>query len=260
MRILPQNFVLYGRRSLRILGLCGVAGICGSCAKFPPNANANFTAITFTFTVAGIINVTAPYIYDVAICSSISNDPPLTWAPLPVINSSNPNGRMAGSPTEFIEFNSANPLSANPYTLYQFALSSQIPNPNDPTNLVNLSYFSPSQLGLISQYSNPVTSGTPNQISFTVYTNELPSIEGKSGQVLQTLYVNILTMTQLASQPSGRIIDSVGNLQTVNGINDFLTINLLKTGTYSGTLTGGTFGGTDPDVQLTSYTITVAPP
>lgn len=246
--------------------LCGIAGIlgvglaCAGCAKFAPNNNGNYTAITFTFTVKGIINTSAPYIYDVGICASTAINPPITYAPVPTLSSSNPNGRMAGSPTEFIEFNSANPFAGNPYTLNQFALSSQVPNPKDPTNPVNIGVFAPSQIGVVSQYTNPLISGYPDQISFTVYTNELPGIEGQAGQALRTLYVNILTMTQLSNAPGTRIIDSVGNLQTIQGFNDFLAINLLKSGTYSGTLTGSTYGGDVADVQLTTYSITVTPP
>ena len=166
MRILSPNFVLLGRRSLRLAGLTGVAAACGSCAKFPANSNGNFTAITFSFTVASQnINTTAPFIYDVVINTSNNfNNPNLpppnsTYAPLPVINSSNPNGRVAGSPNFLIEFNSLNPNSPLPFTLYRFALQSEVPNPSDPNNPVNLAVFNPATRGQISNFTTPQTGG-----------------------------------------------------------------------------------------------------
>ena len=72
----------------------GVGLACGGCAKFATNNNGNFTAIPFTFTVKGNINVTAPYIYDVGICASTAVNSPITYAPVPTLSSSNPNGRL----------------------------------------------------------------------------------------------------------------------------------------------------------------------
>ena len=263
MRVVSQNFVLLGRRGLKLAGLAGVATISGSCAKFPANGNAGFTAITVSFTVAGQINPN--YIYDVAFCTATTVNPTSTaWAPVPVINSSNPNGRMAGSPTEFVEFPSQGGYqSANPFELYQFALSSQVSNPNDPTNPVNISAWSPSAIGQITNFTTPWTGGDPSTLTFTIYTNELPDTTGTTTG-LQSMYLNILTMTQLASQQSGRIIDGLGNSRTVSGLNNFLQINLLTTGTTNNATgfepTGDTYGGTDPDVDIVNYSITISPP
>jgi len=271
MRILPFNSLLYGRFALRVLQLIGVAYVCGSCAEFPPNSGAsNFTAITFSFSVAGNILDTYTsgssnyYIYDVAISASPLPNPAITLAPVPVINSSNPNGRVAGSPNFLIEFNSLNPTTSLPFTLYRFALASEVPNPNDPTNPVNLGVYSPTTRGQIINFTTPETGGDQATLTFTVYTNELADTDAEA-KALQTLYVNILTMTRPANQGSGaRVIDGLGDSRTVSGLNNFLAINLLKSGSYTNAAgfepAGDTFGGTDPDVDIVNYTVTVTPP
>lgn len=246
-----------------------MAAVCGSCAKFPANSNAGFTAITISFQVAGQINPN--YIYDVAIASygtsspNVSN-PSATLAPVPVINTSNPNGRVAGSPTEFVEFPSpAGAQSANPFALYQFATAAQVPNPSDPTNPINLAVYSPSAIAQISNFTTPWTGGDPSTLTFTIYTNMIPSSLGDVGKLLQTLQLNILTMTRVGNQGSGaRVIDGLGDSRTVSGLNNYLQINLLQTSPYTNAAgfepTGDTFGGTDPDVDITNYTITISPP
>ncbi|MDR3687790.1 MAG: hypothetical protein P4L46_00305 [Fimbriimonas sp.] len=271
MRSLPHNFVLVGRRSLRASALIVLAASCGSCARFPSNSGAgNFTAITFSFSVAGKINDTVSsngvsnYIYDVAIAASPLPNPDIALAPVPVINSSSPNGRVAGSPNVFVEFNSLNPTTSLPFSLYRFALASEVPNPNDPTNPVNLGVYTNSTRGQIINFTTPETGGDASTLTFTLYTNELADTDAEA-KALQTLYVNILTMTRPANQGSGtRVIDALGDSRTVNGLNNFLAINLLKSGSYTNAAgfepTGDTFGGTEPDVDIVNYTITVTPP
>jgi hypothetical protein len=265
MRNLSPNLVLHGRRCLKLAGLAGVALSCGSCAKFPTGGAGNFTAITFSFTVAGQINTTAPYIYDVAIQASSVFPPISTYAPLPVINSSNPNGRVGGSPNFFVEFNSQNPNSPLPFTLNRFALQSEVPNPNDPTNPVNLAVWAPTTRGQIFNFTTPQTGGGPSTLSFTVYTNELADSDTAANQLL-CLQVNILTMTRLANQGGGsRIIDALGNSSTVSGLNQFLVVDLRYNSTYQNASmqlepTGDTFGGTEPDVDISDFTITVQRP
>ncbi len=265
MQIVGRNLVLLGRSVLRVAALAGVAGVCDSCAIFPPNGGAGFTSFTFTFQVAGQINPN--FVYDVAITTSdvyppqVGNLNPGDTAPVPVINSNNPNGRMAGSPNIFIEY--TGPTTGIAYTLYQFALSSQFPNKNDPTNPVNLGVYPVSQLGTISQYQDPEFSGQPNTIQFTIYTNELaPTAE--AAKALAGLQVNILPMTRVANQGSGtRIIDALGNSSTVQGLSDYLDIDLRTTQNYNNNAgfepTGDTFGGTDPDVDIINYNTQVTP-
>ena len=84
-------------------------------------------------------------------------------------------------------------------------------------------------------------------------------------KALRSLQVNILSMTRLANQGSGtRVIDALGDSRSVSGLNNFLQINLLRAGTYNNSAsfepTGDTFGGTDPDIDIVDYSITVTPP
>jgi len=263
MRILSQNLVLHGRRGLRTFGLVGLAFASGSCAKFPSGSGAgNFTAITISFRVAGVINPN--YIYDVAITASPSANPAIALAPVPVINSNNPNGRVAGSPNFFIEYPGlTGPTSAFPFTLNRFALSTEVKNPNDPTNPVNLAVWAPTTRGQIFNFSTPATSVDQSTLTFTVYTNMLADTDLEA-QALQSLQVNILTMTRVATGSGPRVIDALGDSRTVSGLNQFLVVNLHSTVPYTNISgfepTGDTFGGTDPDVDIVDYTITVTPP
>jgi hypothetical protein len=212
---------------------------------------AGWTAMTISFTVAGKINTSGPYVYDVAISASTDANPLPQSAPVPVINSNNPNGRMAGCPTHFIEFNSANPDSQYPFTLYRFA-----PNPG------NLTLFAPTTRGQISQFE-PFKKGD-STLTFTVFTNLLADSDS-AARKLKSLQVNILTMTRLANLGSGqRVIDSLGDSRSVSGLNQFLTIDLRRNGTYTNANglepKGDTFGGSDPDVDIVDYKITVVLP
>jgi hypothetical protein len=245
-------------------GLVGIGCISGSCAKFPANSGANFTAITVTFTVAGQINPN--YVYDVAFTPYDTPNPTITGAPLIVLNgSNNPNGRVTGSPCEFVEYPSpAGVNSATPFALYQFATSGQSGGSSDG-NPINLAVYSPSQLGVITNFTTPQTGGLQNQLSFTIYTNELTAADGATGKNLQSMQINILTMTRPSNLGSGtRIIDGLGDDRTANGLNGFLQVNLLQSAPYTNSAgyepTGDTLGGTDPDIDIIDYTVTVSHP
>ena len=72
-------------------------------------------------------------------------------------------------------------------------------------------------------------------------------------------------MTRPANQGSGsRVIDGLGNSSSLATLNNYLQINLLQTGTYTNSggfePTGDTYGGTDPDVDIIDYTVTVTHP
>ncbi len=264
MRILSQNPLLHGRLGLKAVSLVGVGCLCGSCAKFPANSGANFTAITVTFTVAGQINPN--YIYDVALAPYDVPNPTLTGAPLIVINgTNNPNGRMAGSPCEFVEYPSpAGINSATPFALYQFATAAQTGG-NTNGNPINLAVYSTSQLGVITNFTTPQTGGPTNQLSFTIYTNELTAADGATGKKLQSMQLNIMTMTRPSNLGSGaRIIDGLGDDRNANGLNGFLQVNLLQSSPYTNANgfepAGDTLGGTDPDIDIIDYTVTVSHP
>jgi len=208
-----------------------------------------WTAVTFSFTVAGEINSSGPYVYDVALTASPDANPLPRFAPLPVINGNNPNGRMAGSPTHFVEFNSANPKTQFPFTLYRFEPGS-------------LAVFAPSTRGEIAQFDK--FSKGYRTLTFTLYSKMLADTD-QAARKLQFLQVNILTMSRLANLGSGpRVIDSLGDSRNVNGLNQFLTIDLRRNGTYRNDdklePKGDTFGGSDPDVDIVDYKISVTLP
>jgi len=247
------------RTILQTLLLSGIAAACG--ISTPPRT-ANFTAITFTFSVAGQIKTTDDGdhttfdTYDVAIAATADPSPSPSLAPVPVITANNPNGRMAGSPTHFVEFNSLNPGSVYPFTLYRFA-----PNPGNRSNPTNIAVFAPSTRGQISTFTTPQSGGDRSTLSFTVYSNMLADTDAQA-RALRTLQVNILTMTRLANQGSGpRVIDALGDSRKVSGLTNFLQIDLLKSGATTNDdgfePKGDTFGGADPNVDIVKYQITV---
>lgn len=72
-------------------------------------------------------------------------------------------------------------------------------------------------------------------------------------------------MTRLANQGSGkRVIDSLGDNRSVGGMNQFLTVDLRRNGTYTNDSgleqKGDTFGGTEPDVDIADFKVTVTLP
>jgi hypothetical protein len=255
-----QKAFFHARTGLIALGLSGLAASCGGSATTSSIRPASaWTAVTFTFKVAGHINTTAPFYYDVALTASPDPNPLPQFAPLPVITDKNPNGRVAGCPTSFVEFNASDPYSALPFILYRFA-----PNPGNASNPVNLAVFAPSTRGQIDKFTTPQTGGSPDTLSFTLYTNMLADTD-QAARKLKSLQVNILTMTRLANHgASPRIIDALGDTRKVSGMNQFLTIDLRRDGIYTNDASlepaGDTFGGTEPDVDLIDYKITVTLP
>jgi len=256
---------------LRGLGLCGVALVCGSCAKFPSGGGfGNFTSITFSFRVRGSIRTPTDvdptyYIYDVAIAASPDPNPLPKSAPIPTVDSSNPNGRMNGSPTHFVEFNSQDPLSPQPFTLYRFALNSEIRDTYDAGNPTNLAFYTRSQRGFITNYTIPQNGGDPAVLTFTITANLLADTDAEA-RLLRSLQVNILTMTQPSNFTGARrVIDGLGDSSTLQGLVNFAQIDLLKAGTTNNTITmlepaeEDTYGGTEPDVDIIDYSITVSP-
>ncbi len=164
MNIRIRGFLPNANTCLRALEICGVAASCNTTWLYQkPTRTTGWTAVTFTFKVAGKINTTVPYIYDVGITASSDANPMPSRAPLPVVGANNPNGRMAGCPTHFVEFNSTDPNSSYPFTLMEFA----------PTRsgVPNLAVFAPTTRGQISIFKTPQTGGDPDTLSFTVQVN-----------------------------------------------------------------------------------------
>jgi hypothetical protein len=248
-----------------VLGL----GLIGGCAKFPPpGANANYTAINFSMTTSRQIN--SAYLYYVAIRSSVPINPSPQMAPQPVFDpSKNPNGFVAGSPTQFVLFNPNN--FNTPFQLYQFETQAEAPNPSDPTNPINLAVFHISTIGIITNFQqpNPGTSGNPtgsNNLNFTLYADLIPDITQPAptkttpnSQIPTFMQVQFLNLNTTGAS-SGRTICYIGT----NSTPEFLQIDLRTSGQYSNDQ--GIYAGTaqvncpDPDLDITDWAITVAPP
>lgn len=263
MRIMPSTALLHGRRHLRrFVKLGGGAALLASagCAKFPPpgTSNSNFTQVTFSMTVQRQVNIN--YNYFVAITASPLVNPPPQGAPQPVFDpSKNPNGFVAGSPTHYVMFNAANE-NIQPFQLYRFALQSEIPNPSDPTNPINLKIAAPSTRGVITNFqpvnagtnSNP---GTSTTLQFTLFVNLLGDTDVQA-QALQTLQVQFLNMNTTQAT-SSRVIDFLGTRGTPN----FQVVDLRTSNQYSSNSGGVQPTGDcpDPDVGIQSWSISVTP-
>lgn len=231
------------------------------CAKFPPaGANTNFTKVTFSMTVARQIN--SDYLYYVAIRASPLVTQDTQGAPQPVFDpSKNPNGFVAGSPTHFVVFVPQNE-NIEPFVLNRFSLQTEVPNPSDPTNPINLASYARSTRGVITEFA-PVTAGTnaspgtSTTLSFSVFVNMLADTDAEA-QALQSLQVQMLTMNTTSASGS-RVIDFLGTPSQPN----FLNIDLRASGMYgnSGGLPGAGIEPTgdcsDPDLDITDWTITV---
>ncbi|AIE84116.1 hypothetical protein [Fimbriimonas ginsengisoli] len=268
MRSLPPNSVFHNRGDLKrrsILAIAAVSLLAG-CAKFPSNpaANSNVTKVIIRVQVAGTINPN--YVYDVAIRSSADPNPTTDQAkvPSPTLDSSSPNGRMAGSPTHFVEFNALT-SQIEPFSLYRFATAAEIPNPTDPSNLINLAHWTQVTDQRIVTFE-PVTPGSSNTLAFTLYINQIPDTLNSNANP-QALQLNFLTMNRLSNQGAGnRVIDSLGDNRSPGGPNQFIKIDLRSNLTYgnAGGLPGSDLEPTgdcaDPDLDIVGWTVEVQRP
>lgn len=262
MRSLPPNPLLYRRLSLkRAFALVGIVALSG-CAKFPDaGATGNFVRVIFDIQYAGEINPN--YIYDVALRATPDLNPTPQTAPVPVITDNTANGRVAGSPTHFVEFSGNN---TEPFILYRFATQNEIPNTSDPTNPINLKVFAQSTRGRIINYIAPTTSS--KVLHFELFMN-LVADDDAAARLLNTLQVNLLTMNRLASTGGGgtRSIDALGDTRT-SDLNQYLAVDLRANRTYRNSDSllepaGDTLplGQTsDPALDIVGYTIEVQRP
>ena len=79
------------------------------------------------------------------------------------------------------------------------------------------------------------------------------------------MQMNVLTMTRVANLGSGaRVYDALGPTNTAAGLTDFLQVNLLQSAPYNNAnnfeIPGDTLGGTDPDVDIINYSVTISHP
>jgi hypothetical protein len=245
--------------------LAGVLAIgLAGCAKFPDSATGgNFTRIVFRLEFAGEVNPN--YIYDVAIRATTDINPETQLAPQPVteeINGFSPNGRMAGSPTHFVEYSeSSGSTDAFPFRLFVFAPG---PGPNDPDNPTNLAQYTESGRRRIINFVRPTADS--RFLEFELFTDQLVNTDAEAQQ-LNTLMVNILPMSRLQNVSGGvRVLDALGDTRST-ALNDFLRIDLRQSRVYtdSGDFEpeGDTLPasvGVDPALDLVGYTIQVILP
>jgi hypothetical protein len=257
---------------MKRFALLAAALVCASCAKFPDTGpGAQFTRVTFRLKVAGRINTNQDddfryYIYDVAIRATPEVNPEDQFAPVPVVASNNPNGRMAGSPTHFVEFDSLNPQSAEPFVLYRFATQQEVPNPSDPTNPINLNSWTRSTRGRITNFQD--LDSDPSVLQFDIFVNQLADTDD-AARLLNSLQVNFLTMSRLATNggEGPRVIDSIGDNRVPSEFNRYIKIDLRQDGVTNNTsgITSGIepsedlypSGVTEPDLDIVDWSIEV---
>lgn len=226
---------------LKAFSLIAVAVFAGSCAKYPSSGGGTGTKrLVISMTVAGQINPN--YVYIVALNPSTQINPTNT-GPVPVVAPPWGNGFVAGSCQYFVEYT---PNSSPQFTIYQFV-----------DTLLN-NYIA---VGTPVTYT-PVVQGT-HQIQFTIDLSQIaPDVA--TANSYQSLQLNMLTMDQVPRGVSGsKNFDSIGDDRTPNGINQWLTIPLTTTGTYSNATfgeiepTGDVISDGDPDLDISDFSIQV---
>lgn len=249
--------------------------LMASCAKFPDQGTiADSTRVTFTLRVANHINTTLDgdpsvyYIYDIAIRATPDLNPPDIYAPQLVANQDNPNGRVAGSPTHFVEFDSLNPNSSEPFVLYRFSTQLEVPNPSDPSNPINLASYARSTRGRIVNYRR--LDENTSELKFDIFVNQLADTDD-AAKLLNTLQVNFLTMNRLSTGSGGtRVIDAIGDTTGSNPdqFNRYIKVDLRQSGIINNTTgvtaniepTGDTVPFSDPDLDIVDWSIEVTKP
>ncbi|HSI72051.1 MAG TPA: hypothetical protein VK934_02645 [Fimbriimonas sp.] len=257
---------------MKRFALLVAAIVSASCAKFPDTGpGSQFTRVTFRMKVAGKINTAQDddfpyYVYDIAIRATPEINPEDRFAPVPVVAEGSPNGRMAGSPTHFVEFDTLNPQSADPFVLYRFATQAEVPNPSDPTNPINLNSYTRSTRGRIVNFQD--LDADPSVLQFDIFVNQLADTDDAS-KLLNSLQVNFLTMsrTALGGGTGTRAIDSIGDNRVPSDFNRYIRVDLRQDGVTNNTTgittniepSGDVYpnGITDPDLDIIDWSIEV---
>jgi hypothetical protein len=206
-----------------------------------------------------------PYLYFVAIRATPDLNPEDQFAPTPVVMPNSPNGFVAGSPTHFIAVDTQNPNSAEPFVLYRFSKQSEVPNPSDPTNPINLSSFARTTRGRIVNFQR--LDEDPSVIQFDVFVSQLADTDAEARQLL-TLQVNMMSMTRLSTGAGGFLaLDSMGDNRVPSEFNRYIKVDLRQDGVINNTsgITTGVeprddvypTGVTDPDLDIVDWSIEV---
>ncbi len=233
---------------------CLAGVVCAGCAKFPVNGTTDARHVTFRFRVAGQIR--PDYVYIVAIRTSTDLNPDTINGPIPVITYPNANGFVAGQPTHFILYD---PTLARPFIIRRFLPTT------DPGNPVDLTKWT--DVGVPINYGD-VGAGT-RELTFEITLDQIADNHA-AALLLRTLQVNILTMNRVSTGTgTGRIIDSLGDNRTVNGINQFIKIPLNSSRIYDNQFFNlleppsdapSSIDCLDPDLDLTDFSVEVTTP
>lgn len=212
--------------------------VLAGCAKFPAVTVPDATRVVFRMTVRGEIR--PDYVYIVAIRPSLDLNP-TGDGPIPVVSFPNPNGFVAGNVGYFVRWSP----DVQQYTLYRFDDAS-------------LTLFTPIGVPINTL---DVTTGS-RTIGFELSLEQLVTTPGTSN-TLQSLQVNFLTMNRLldASAGSSRIMDCLGNTNTILELNNPVRIPLATSSLYDNSrfsfLEPPEADCPDPDLDITDWSIEV---
>lgn len=263
------------------LGLLLSALILGGCAKFPESgADNSATHLIFRFKMAAPINPNCRYIVAIRTLQPTTGTPatdPLNAdpnrGPIPVADVGSKNGFVAGSPTNFVEYNEG---LAERYQISRFATKAEAPDPSDD-NPINLGAIT--QTGVVYLTNNvdprPSANGGASYgdtLGFELDLRDL-TLNDATARTAVAIQFNILAMSYAvgAGNTGDRVMDALGNQRTTTTFNAFVNnVSLLSSRIYRDADRGGdeelendTFsinGRTLPSVDIVDWTLEVRRP
>lgn len=220
--------------------------LVAGCAKFPNVSGGRSTRLVFSMTVDGQLR--PDYVYRVAM-NFTTEAPPTTQGPIPVVRAPWGNGYVAGTATNFVDWN-VNRYPPSGYGLYEFR--------GGDLNV-------PVQIGV------PILSDAVQQGGKTLrFTVDLTQLGLTDAQILALKYVqvNFLTMDRIptGNDPGTKFWDALGDSTSVSGIDEFVNVPLYISGTYSNVQGINNQGleprgdVADPDLDIVAWQIEVQRP
>lgn len=234
MRILTRFVV-----TLLVLAIIG-------CAKFPTVSAGQTTRLVFSMTVDGELR---PDLFYRVAMNFTTEAPPTTEGPIPVVRQPWGNGYVAGTVTNFVDWN-PNRYPPFGYGLYEFR--------NGDLN-------TPVQIG-VPVLADVVQTGGKT-LTFTIDLSQLGLTQAQVA-ALKYVQVNFLTMDRIptGNDPGTKIWDALGDSTSVSGIDQYVNIPLYISGTYSN-VQGVQNQGLeprgdcpDPDLDIVAWSINVQLP
>ncbi len=229
-------------RSLPILVALAAVG----CAKFPTNSVARTTRIVFTMTTDG--DLRPDFVYRIAM-NFTPEAPPTTTGPEPVVRSPWGNGYVAGTVTNFVDWN-PNRYPPSGFGLYEFR--------GGDLN-------TPVQIG-VPVLADVVQAGG-RTLRFTLDVSQL-GLTLAQITALKYVQVNFLTMDRIptGTDPGTKFWDALGDSTTVSGIDGWVDVPIYISGSYSNVQGINNQGieprgdVADPSLDIISWSIDVQVP